>query len=175
MMNQQPLETDRLFLREISEEDVSGLYELDSDPRVHQYLGNKPLQSKEEVYPIIEYIQNQYKTNGIGRWAMIEKSTGHFMGWTGLKLETKETNGFTNYYDLGYRIIPKYWGKGYATESALFAVEYGFKELGIKKLCGAADVENIASNRVLQKAGLKFINEFLYDNIPCNWYERKKE
>ena len=104
---------------------------------------------------------------------MIEKKSGEIIGWTGLKLESKETNGFKNYIDLGYRMKPKFWGKGYATESAMAAVRYGFDILGVDKINGAAHADNIASNKVLQKAGLKFINRFEYEAEPHNWYEIK--
>ncbi len=174
-MFQLPIITERFILREITAEDADGLFQLDSDPKVHEFLEVKELQEKEEVYPIIESIRSQYKENGIGRWAIIEKESGEFMGWSGLKLESMLTNGHQNYYDLGYRLIPKFWGKGYATESSLIAVSYGFNILGVEKICGAAHCRNTASNKVLQKAGLRFVEEFNYEGEPHNWYELLKE
>lgn len=165
-----PIETDRLILRAIEASDADGLFELDSNPRVHQFLGNRPIKRKDEVYAIIDYIHKQYSDNGIGRWAMIEKASGEFMGWTGIKIESKETNGYTDYCDLGYRMIPRFWGKGYATESSLVAVDYGFKVLDISTIYGAAHIDNIASNKVLQKAGLEFVNCFEYEGQMHNWY-----
>ncbi len=158
-------------MREFREEDAEALFEMESDPIVLTYLEVEPLKKLDEIYPIIERVQKQYEDNGTGRWVMIEKSSGELMGWTGLKLEPLETNGFTNYYDLGYRMIPRYWGKGYATESALASVDYGFNELNLEKINGGADVKNIASNRVLQKAGLELVEVFDHWNRPHNWYE----
>lgn len=168
------LETERLLMRDVLETDIKGMFELDSNPFVHKYLGNKPIKTKEKAAEIIQFIQHQYKDLGIGRFATIEKSSGEFIGWSGLKLNTGEKealNGKTEFYDIGYRFIPRYWGKGYASESSLAILEFGFTKLEIKTICGAAEKANKASNKVLQKIGLKFINEFKYDNVPCNWYE----
>ena len=63
-----------------------------------------------EAKSIIEEIRKQYKENGIGRWAVIDKKTNDFIGWAGLKYEQKLGDNF-KYYDLGYRLKKKYWGK----------------------------------------------------------------
>jgi len=172
------LETERLILRDLIQIDIDGIYELDSDPLVHKYLGNKPIKTKEKAAKIIQFVQQQYKDLGIGRFAAIEKSSGDFIGWSGLKFNTgkkEKLNGKTDFYDIGYRFIPRYWGKGYATESALVAIDLGFKELNIETMCGAAETANLASNKVLRKIGLNFTNDFIYDGTKCNWYELKKE
>lgn len=100
------IETERLILREILPSDDKALFELDSDPEVHRYLG-KPIHQIKEAQATIDAVRQQYIDFGIGRWAMIEKSTGDFMGWTGLKFVTQMRNGHTNYYDLGYRMMPR--------------------------------------------------------------------
>lgn len=172
------LETERLIMRDVIESDVDGMFELDSDPLVHKHLGNNPIKTKEKAAEIIQFIQQQYKNLGIGRFACIEKSSGDFMGWSGLKLNTGEKealNDKTEFYDIGYRFIPRFWGKGYATESSLAALKFGFNNLNLKTICGAAEAGNKASNKVLQKIGLKFINEFTYENTTCYWYELNKE
>jgi ribosomal-protein-alanine N-acetyltransferase len=69
------LETDRLIIREILPSDEVGMFELDSDPEVHKYLGNKPITNLEQARLNIEFIRQQYKDNGIGRWAVIEKES----------------------------------------------------------------------------------------------------
>ena len=73
-------ETERLILREILPSDVDGMYELDSDPEVHKYLGNKTITNKEQNIEIIDSIRRQYKENGIGRFAILDKKTHDFMG-----------------------------------------------------------------------------------------------
>src|SRR5690349_13035227 len=68
--------TPRLVLRELHPDDTAGMFELDSDPEVHRYLGQKPLQSIEQSRNVIEFVRRQYADNGIGRWAVIEKDSG---------------------------------------------------------------------------------------------------
>jgi ribosomal-protein-alanine N-acetyltransferase len=98
------LEAERLILRELQLSDVDGMYEMDSDPDVHQYLGKQPVKSKEEVFNVIQFIRQQYIDYGIGRWAMIDKRSNDFIGWAGLKWVTEPINGHVHYYDLGYRL-----------------------------------------------------------------------
>jgi len=172
------VETERLILREVMTSDVDGMFELDSNPAVNKYLGKTPLTTKENAQEAIAFISRHYEERGIGRWAAIEKSSGDFIGWSGLKLndEKEKLNGKSNFYDIGYRFIPRYWGKGYATESALAALKYGFETMNLEQIVGAAEVENIGSNKVLQKIGLKFVNEFDDDEFDtCNWYELNRE
>ena len=171
------LETERLILREIQNTDIDGMFALDSDAEVHKYLGNKPVKTKKESQEMINFIKEQYKELGIGRFACIEKSTGNFIGWSGLKLnvgEKEALNGYQNFIDIGYRFIPKYWGKGYGYESAVACLDFGFAKMNYDVIYGAADVENIGSNKILTKIGLQFINEFDYKDIKVNWYELKK-
>ena len=169
------VETERLILRELVDKDASAIFELDSDPLVHTYLGNNPMQTMKQSKEVIEFVRKQYSENGIGRWATIEKESGDFIGWTGLKVEDKLTNGHVNYNDLGFRFKPKYWGKGYATERAIACLDYGFEVLGWEKIYGAADVDNLGSNGVFRKLNFSLINTFHYDNIKCNWYEMIKK
>ena len=74
------VETERLILRELKQVDLEGMFELDSNPEVHKYLGNKPVKTIEESQKRIESIRNQYQKHGIGRFGVIEKSSGDFMG-----------------------------------------------------------------------------------------------
>lgn len=167
------IETNRLILREIEESDIQGIFELDSDPEVHKYLGKKPIKSLQESKAIIRYIRKQYEEAGIGRWAVIDKMTNEFIGWSGLKYE-KEVRQEMNYYDLGYRLKKKFWGRGIATETALVSLNYGFQTMGLNEIYAGAHIENIASNKVLQKVGLNFIETFEYDGAPHHWYKITK-
>ena len=169
------VETPRLILREIVESDVDGFFELDSDPEVHRFLGNRTVQSKEESMAVIKFVRQQYIDFGIGRWAVIEKQSGSFIGWCGIKFVTEEVNNHTNYYDLGYRLIRKHWGKGYATESATICVKYAFDKLRLNQLFAAAHTENVLSNRILVNLGFKKVSVFVYDQSLHNWYVKENQ
>ena len=169
------IETPRLLIREIRKVDATGIFELDTDPEVHRYLGNKPITTMEEAQSAIEFIQSQYRENGIGRWAVIEKESGCFIGWTGLKLITTPINKHVNYYDLGYRFIRKYWGKGYAQETIAPSLEYGFNQLQTGEIYAIADVGNAASNAILQKNRFRLMETFYLDKELHNWFKLSKQ
>jgi len=156
------LETDRLYLREFIDTDGFHFYHLNNDEDVVKYTGNKPFKTLEEA---IDFIKNysDYKRNGYGRWAVCLKETNEFLGWCGLKYENNEI-------DLGFRFYKKYWGMGYATESASACVSYGFSKLNLKEIVGRAYIENVASIKVLKKCNFKFEKQFLYDNQPAVLY-----
>jgi ribosomal-protein-alanine N-acetyltransferase len=165
------IETERLLLRQMLPSDAAGMFELDSNPEVHRYLGNTPVTDIEQSREIIESLRRQYKENGIGRWAVILKETNEFIGWSGLKLE-KNINGHEQFYDLGYRFIPKHWGKGYGYESAKAFVDFGFGEMKLDKICACFMRGNTGSQRIMEKCGLEFINDFMHhDEALCAWYE----
>jgi len=175
-MNSFQIETENLILRHLKPSDLERMYELDSNPIVHKYLGNKPNTSKLQSEKDIAFNIQQHIDRGIARWAAIEKSSGEFIGWSGLRLNNDLTfNNKTNFYDVGYRFIPRYWGRGYAAESSIVALDYFFNTMNKDLLVGVAEVKNIASNRVLGKIGLDFINEFNINAVKANWYELKKE
>lgn len=167
-------ESGRLILREILPTDLEGFYDLDADPEVHRYLGNKPVQSKEAVADVIRFVREQYLRNGIGRWAIVERKTGEFIGWTGLKWITEVVNNHQNYYDLGYRLRRKFWGKGIATESGLLSLNYAFNHMHLNMVYAAANCDNQASHRVLTKLGFEQNGMFYFEEIRCNWYELSK-
>jgi ribosomal-protein-alanine N-acetyltransferase len=167
------IESERIYLRDITEEDASDMYELDSDPLVHKYLGKNPVTTIEQTMAIIKDIQGQYERNNLGRSAIIEKSSGAFVGWAGLKIEDR-VRDFT-YYDVGYRLKQKHWYKGLGTEAAQLSLAYGFETRGFDKICGAADVDNLGSNKILSRIGLHHEGTFFFKETECNWYCLDKE
>ncbi|BAV06273.1 Protein N-acetyltransferase, RimJ/RimL family [Filimonas lacunae] len=165
------IETPRLLLREIIPEDAEGMFLLDSDAEVHRYLGNKPVTSVQQCREVIDFIRAQYVSNGIGRWAMVEKASGQFIGWCGLKLVKDTINRHSDFYDLGYRLIRSYWGNGYASEAATACVHYAFHQMQLPMLYGMTAIDNSASRSVLLKAGLKYVESFMYENEAHYWFE----
>jgi RimJ/RimL family protein N-acetyltransferase len=164
------IETERLHFRELLPSDATAIFELDSDPAVVQYAGDKPLTHIDQARQHIESIMQQYQDFGIGRWAAVLKETNEFIGWAGLKY-IKELNGRKDNYDLGYRFLKKHWGKGYGTESAKAFVRYGFDEMKLMRISAYVDVNHVASVKILKECGLKFTNTFMYEDDVCAWYE----
>ena len=170
------IETERLRLRELRKSDLEGMFKLDSNPNVHKYLGNKPIKTKTEAQKILDSVLQQYTERGIGRFAVIEKASGDFIGWSGLRLNTEyNMNGFTKYYDVGYRLIERFWGKGYATESGKASVDYAFNTMKLPELYATTEISNQASHNALLKIGLQYKNDFFFEQEQMNlrWYTIK--
>ena len=167
------IETERLILRPLEFSDAEDMFAMDKNPNVHIYLWQKPYQSIDESIQNIENIQKQYAENNIVRFATILKETGEFIGWTGIKIINDHVeNGNTNFYDYGYRLNEKFWNKGYASEATKAWLDYGFNEMKIEKMNAYTHAENGASNHILEKHGLKFIEDYLdKDGIKWKWWQ----
>jgi ribosomal-protein-alanine N-acetyltransferase len=165
------IETERLLMRELMPEDEQIMFELESDLDVQRFVHKNPLKTMQECRKVISMLRAQYSTSGTARLAVIEKESGMFIGLCGLKLERDTINGHMGFYDLGYRFLKDYWGKGYATEAAKATVAYGFGTMGFKCINGMAYIGNTASHIVLQKAGLSYVETFEYEGEPTKWYE----
>ena len=170
----QPFETARLRFRPFADTDVAGMFALDSDPAVHRYLGGiggQPVTDPAQSAAVIAQIQEHYRATGLGRWAVLLRATGEFMGWAGLKQVPGPINGQRDFYDLGYRFRPAYWGQGYGYEAAHAWLRYGFDTLRLPRICAYADAGNAASCRILEKVGLRRGNEFEEGGTRCVWFE----
>ena len=167
------LQTENFFIRDIEENDLEDMFDMDSNPNVHKFLGNQPISKLQEAKDIITNIKEQYDRFGMGRWAIATKDTNEFIGWTGFKREEKLRPDRV-YVDLGYRLREKFWGQGIATETAQACLTYGFNELNLEEIYGCADIYHLASNKILQKIGLKYIEDFEFDGTPLHWYGLNK-
>lgn len=168
------VETERLILRELEYTDEKDLFEMDSDPEVHLFIENNPVKSIDEITKVIEMLKKQYKENGIARWAVIDKLTNECIGWSGLKYFNQSLNKHNNFYELGYRFKKKHWGKGFATESSIAILDYGFANLNVDKIFAITDPKNVNSKKVLSKLGFEFQETFDYEGDPTDWFELKK-
>lgn len=164
-------ESERLLYRPITISDAEALFELDRNPNVHLYLGNNPVTSIDEVLGYINSIQQQYIDNKIGRFAAVLKETNEVIGWAGIKFITEPENNHVNFYDLGYRLQEKHWRKGFALEAAKAWLDFGFNEINIQKMYASAHVDNLGSNTILQRIGMKQNGQFYWEDLLCNWYE----
>lgn len=147
------LETTRLKLREMTPDDAQNAYDLNSDPEVIKYTGDKSFETVEEARLFLTNYDH-YRKYGFGRWAVISKAENILLGWCGLKYTPEKDE-----HDIGFRFFKKYWSMGYATEAANACLEKGFNEFNMPVIVGRAMKENVASIRVLQKIGLSYWKE----------------
>lgn len=170
------LETPRLLIRELLPTDETGMFALDSNPRVHHHLGNNPIKTVEQARELIQSVRQQYLDHGVGRWAMTEKQTGIFIGWTGFKFNTETINGHQNFLDIGYRLREEFWGMGYASESATACLNYAFTHGSQEVIYGMAMQSNQASIKILhEKLGMRHAGTYIGHGALCNFYELSKK
>lgn len=166
------LETDRLYLRQFkdNDEDAALIYKLNSAPGVLLYLHEFPLLSISDARNILQSVILPQYENRLGRWAVHLKTTNEFIGWCGLKYRPER-----NETDLGYRLLPTAWGKGYATEAAKACMHYAFTVLDLPELNACAHIENASSIKVLEKSGMHYTGEDLIDTCPVKTFYLSRE
>ena len=153
------LETERLLLRRFTEDDVENLVELDSDREVMHFINGGRATPRGEIENDVlpTYLSLYERYAGFGFWATEEKSTGRFIGWFHFRPAQGAPPGEV---ELGYRLRRSAWGKGYATEGSRALIDKGFAEFGVERVVAFGMVVNVASTRVMEKAGLGFVRIF---------------
>lgn len=143
------LSSQRLTLRRFTRADLDLLDRLNSDPAVMRWLGGPA--TREDTRQMLEGRMLRYYDEhpGLGAWATLEKSGGACVGFHLLNHIRGEPH-----IQVGYRLFPEFWGRGYATEMSVALLRYGFTELKLAQITAIADLGNLASQRVLTKAGL---------------------
>lgn len=145
------LESSRLHLRPVKISDADELYQLNLDPEVIRFTGDKAFSSILETRNFItERMIPQFEKTRMSRFMVFLKDNS-FTGWCGLKFHPE-----TNEVDLGYRFARNFWGQGLATESSKLSLDYGFRTLGLERIIAKAMPENTASIKVMQKLGMTF-------------------
>ena len=142
------IESNRIYLRAFEIADAPFMNQLNSNPNVIRYTGDGPFKNLEAAASFITNYDD-YRKNNCGRWAVIRKEDGKWLGWCGLKKSP-------TFIDLGFRFFEDEWGKGYATEASLLSLEYGFEHLGFEEIIARAVGENSASIHVIQKLQMEF-------------------
>ena len=153
------LETERLVLRRFTEADVERLVDLDSDPEVMRFLTGGTPTPREVIQNDIlpAFLRSYERFPGFGVWAATEKASGEFLGWFSFRPKDAAS---PNDVALGYRLRRAVWGQGYATEGARALIRKGFAELGVQRVFATTYQDNLASRRVMEKAGLTLVRTF---------------
>lgn len=159
------LTTARLTLRPFTETDVDTLHHILGEKDILRYFPKSDPPSRERVERLIAHQLEHWDEHGRGWWAVEPHAEECLIGWCGLQYlpETGET-------EVGYLLSKAFWGRGLATEGAQASLQYGFEHLGLGIIIGITHPENIASQRVLEKAGLSFINRAHYFGMDCFRY-----
>ncbi|HOP11518.1 MAG TPA: GNAT family N-acetyltransferase [Oscillospiraceae bacterium] len=148
------IETNRLFLRELTMDDLENLHEILSDPdsMIHY---PQPFSHEKSIHWIQWNLEN-YATYGFGLWAVVLKNENRFIGDCGITMQN--INGKLE-PEIGYHINKNYTGKGYATEAARACRNYAFDILKFQEVYSYMNYTNIASQKVAKKNGMRLVAE----------------
>lgn len=168
------LETNRLYLRELSMDDIQDLNEILQDEDV-MYAYEHAF-SNEEVMNWLLQQRNRYQQDGFGLWAMIRKDDGNMVGQCGLSWQNVEGERLL---EVGYLLKKRYWHKGYAIEAASACKTYAFETLQTSRIVSIIRDNNTPSQQVALRNGMKPGKTFtkFYHNVymPHIVFEVKKE
>ncbi|HZT59774.1 MAG TPA: GNAT family N-acetyltransferase [Pyrinomonadaceae bacterium] len=164
------VETARLRLRMFTPEDLDALAAIAADPEVMRYIGaGKPLVREEVKYNLATII-NGFRRRGFGRWAVVRKDSGAFVGYCGLTRGQEEVG-----VEIAYMLARDEWGKGLATEAARACLRYGFEKLGCDSIAALTRHENMRSRRVMERIGMRYVRDGHYYGFDCVCYAISRE
>lgn len=150
------LETDRLILRNVGNEDIDFIYRLFSNEKVCEFLYDEELfTTRNEATEFVEWNSNP-EEKGFNRWILVEKNNQQQIGTCGYD-SWDRTNQIA---EIGYDLWPEYWGQGYMKEGLIVAIESGFNYMALNRINAFVALENINSIKLLEKLGFK--NEGIY-------------
>ena len=122
--------------------------------------------SREESDARADQIEGEFARSGFGKWAVEIPGVAPFAGCIGLTIVSFEAD-FTPCVEVGWKLARRFWGRGYATEGALAAIEFGFERVGLSEIVAFTVPANLRSIRVMKKIGMTFSGEFDHPLVPA--------
>lgn len=157
--------TPRLILRAFTEGDLDPLHCILSERDVLRYFPKSEPLSRDRVQKMIVRLLKHWEERDYGLWAVASRSTGELMGRSGLQYLAE-----TDEVEVDFILGQAFWGQGLATEAGRASLQYGFESVGIRSVVGIVYLENIASQRVLERLGMRFIELKQYFGMDCYRY-----
>lgn len=144
------LATNRLILRKFTVEDAMDVFEYAREPEVARYVTWDAHKSIGDSINFINWTLDRYDSDEAGEWAIEYRETGRIIGGMGfVQIDTVNSCGA-----IGYVLSKEYWGKGLMTEAVKRLIRFGFEEMGLNRIEAVHIPENVASGKVMQKAGM---------------------
>jgi ribosomal-protein-alanine N-acetyltransferase len=145
------IETERTRLRRFTLSDLSNMRMLESDADIMKFTPSRVPQTVEQSEKRLRSLVEKEPTySPLGVWAVEQKSTADFVAW--FMLVTTQFD----FPELGFMIVKRHWGKGFASEVSASLIDYGIKELKYSGIVATTNPENSVSIRVLEKVGFTF-------------------
>ncbi|WP_395049318.1 GNAT family N-acetyltransferase [Flavobacterium sp.] len=155
------LETERLQLRRVANEDVNEIFALRSDKETMKYIPRPLVKTKEDALEHIALIDSKIENNEGINWAITLKNDSKLIGLIGhYRIKPEHYRA-----EIGYMLLPKYQGKGIITEAIKEVVKYGFEKMKLHSIEAVIDPENLISEKVLLKNG--FVKEAHLKENEC--------
>jgi ribosomal-protein-alanine N-acetyltransferase len=146
------LTTPRLTLRRWRDEDRAPFAAMNADPRVMEFF--PATLSRAESDALVDRIEAHFDEHGFGAWAIEVPGVAPFVGFTGLSVPRFEAP-FMPCVEVGWRLAVAHWGKGYATEAARLALDYGFETLRLAEIVAFTVPANLRSRAVMERIGMR--------------------
>lgn len=127
-----------------------------TDPRVLTYIARKEPWSDQRIQEFVNGGIEKAKTRGWILWPVIYKENAALIGFCGFN------GSFEPDVEIGWRLIPEYWGRGLATEAARAVMDHGFRTWKFPRLISVAMTENLKSIRIMKKLGMQFDRQFVH-------------
>jgi RimJ/RimL family protein N-acetyltransferase len=167
------IETERLILRPHGQQDFASIFQLWSRPEVTRYTNGRRAATREESWARLLRYQGLWAMLGYGYFAIIEKSSGIFLGEAGLADFHREIEpSLDGHAEAGWAMLPEAWGKGYAMEALSAIFEWYNMTANPRKLACIIDPENMASIKLAVRCGFQEIAKTKFKGTPCLMLER---
>jgi ribosomal-protein-alanine N-acetyltransferase len=161
-MNPTPtIRTHRLHLRPWRDDDLPAFAALNADPTVVEFFP-KPL-DRAESDALAARIRDGFASRGFGLWAVEVPGVADFIGFVGLSVPQFEAH-FTPCVEIGWRLAHEHWGRGYASEAARAALDFGFRSLALDQIVSFTTLANWRSRRVMERIGMTRMSEDDFDH-----------
>lgn len=151
------MQTQRLILRDITASDFDCMHRLRTHPEVTRYMDYIQSESEQDTR---DWVQGTMHHNALVprqsfNLTIVRQAENAILGWIGLGYAEDTTYGEL---DFGYALLPEYWGQGYATEALRAILSLGFERFPVQAIAGECDAANLASARVMEKAGMSLVH-----------------
>ena len=164
------LHTPRLTLRACTLDDVDSLHRLWTDPKVRRYLWDNIIISRERAEETVRDSLDCVQRYGVGHWLVLIRETDALAGFCGFIVREDGEDP-----ELLYGLAPEYWGRGLVTEAATAALQWAFVDRGFNRVTAATDPPNIASVRVMERLGMRFLRRGTLNGLDTVFYELKRD
>lgn len=147
------IRTERLLIRNWEDHDRDLFFRINSDERVMAFFPFRRTRAEADAF--LDRLRSSIERDGFGFTALENRETGACMGFAGLHKDSVVPSLPPDTIEIGWRLAPEYWGKGYVTEAATALLGFGFRDLGLDEIVSFAVWNNDRSTAVMKRIGMR--------------------